>query len=102
VQSNFNPLYGQHHSFEVKQFLIGEIHKKFMYITKHLLNDKDFLVGNKFSIADIYLYIALGWAPYVGVELAQYPIIQTYFDRVKALPAVIRAQEKMTGNPSST
>jgi glutathione S-transferase len=102
VQSHIKPRDVPHPRFVVNQLLIGAIHKKFMYIAKHLLNDKDFLVGNKFSIADIYLYIALGWASYVGVELSQYPIIQAYFDRVKALPAVIRAQEKMTANPSST
>jgi glutathione S-transferase len=104
VQSNFNLLYDQHFDEKIpgmKQFFIDEIHKKLMYVAKHLLNGKDFLVGNKFSIADSYLYIVLSWGPFLGVDISRYPAIQAYFERVKALPAVVLAYEKMAVNPSS-
>jgi glutathione S-transferase len=103
VQSNFNLLYDQHFDEKIpgmEQFFIDEIHKKLMYIAKNLLNGKDFLVGNKFSIADSYLYIVLSWGPFLGVDITLYPAIQAYFERVKALPAVIQAYEKMATNPS--
>jgi glutathione S-transferase len=101
VHANFGPLFGQL-SPENKQAQIDKLDKKFQYITEHMLNGKEFLVGNKFSIADSYLYVVLSWGPYVGVDISKYPVIQAYFDRVKALPAVAQAHEKMATNPSST
>jgi glutathione S-transferase len=101
VHNNFGPLFGQL-SAENKQAQIAKIDKKFQYISEHMLNDKEFLAGHRFSIADSYLYVVLSWGPYVGVDISKYPVIQAYFDRVKALPSVTRAHEMMATNPSST
>ena len=101
VHANFGPLFGSL-SPENKATQLSKLDKKFKYISEHMLNDSDYLVGNKFSIADIYLYIVLSWGPHVGVDIKSYTKVQAFFDRVSALPVVNEAHAKMASNPSST
>jgi glutathione S-transferase len=101
VHANFGPLFGAI-TPENKALQIEKLHKKFEYLAAHSLKNTDFLVGNKFSIADSYLYIVLGWDRWVGVDLAAFPTLQTYWNRVDQLSVVKEAHAKMATNPSST
>ena len=87
---------------DAREAALKKIYAKFEYITKHVLKGNQYLVGDKFSIADIHLYIILSWHPYVGVDLASNPAIKAYFEYIGALPAVVKAHAAMAANPSST
>lgn len=43
------------------------------------------------SVADAYLTAVLNWHAYTGVELARWPALQAYFERMCARPATARA-----------
>lgn len=51
---------------------------------------REWIVGTRYSIADVYLYVVLGWAPHVGLDLAQWPALAAYRQRVGARAAVQR------------
>jgi glutathione S-transferase len=55
----------------------------------HLANGRDYLVGNRYSIADIALYAYTHVAPEGGFDLAAYPAINGWLDRVAAQPGHI-------------
>jgi glutathione S-transferase len=65
--------------------------KRLTHIDGHL-KDHDFLVGDKFSVADAYLFTVLSWSPWVKIDLAPYANIGAYMARVGALPAVVAAR----------
>lgn len=46
---------------------------------------------DQWSVADAYLTAVLNWHAYTGVELARWPALQAYFERVCARPATARA-----------
>jgi glutathione S-transferase len=50
------------------------------------LGDRPFLVGDRFSIADIALYAYTHVAPQGGFELGRYPAIGAWLERVAAQP----------------
>jgi len=50
-----------------------------------------FLMGDYFTVADCYLFTTLIWARYVELDLAPWPVLGGYFDRVAARPAVAAA-----------
>ena len=100
VHANFGPLFGPA-TPEVKAAQIEKLNKKFTYIQDHMLKG-DFLVGDKFSIADSYLYIVLGWGRYVGVDISGHPALKAYWERIDQLPVVVQAHAKMATNPAST
>jgi glutathione S-transferase len=55
------------------------------------LQTNDYLVGNKYSIADI---ASFGWVHIIsfsGIDLAQFPALKAWWERVNARPAVQRA-----------
>ena len=53
--------------------------------------DREFLVGNSFTVADAYLAWALLLLRPAGVDIAQWPSLVAYLERVQARPAVREA-----------
>lgn len=102
MHSSFGPLFSSI-SPEAKEAQIEKILKKLSFINDHLLRGgKSYLVGNKFSIADSYLYIVLGWGRWVGVDLTGHPVVKAYWEAIDELPSIVAAHAKMATNPSST
>jgi glutathione S-transferase len=57
------------------------------------LAQRQFLVGDRYSIADISLYAYTHVAGEGGFELARYPAIRAWLDRVTAQPGHVRIDE---------
>ena len=52
----------------------------------------EYLVGDKFSAADLYLGAQLGWGMMFGA-LEKRPAFETYWNRIKDRPAALRARK---------
>jgi glutathione S-transferase len=52
---------------------------------------QDYLTGAQFTVADAYLFTVLGWVKFSGLELAKWPALTAYADRVSKRPAVREA-----------
>ena len=48
-------------------------------------------MGDKFTVADAYLFTVLRWSPRVEIDLAKWPNVKAYVDRVAARPKVQEA-----------
>lgn len=55
------------------------------------LADREFLVGNRFTVADAHLTWALLLMRAAGVDIAQWPSLSAYLARMQARPAVREA-----------
>ena len=55
------------------------------------LAGKQYLMGDKFSVADAYLFTVLRWSPRVGIDLSKSANVVAYMDRVAARPKVQEA-----------
>lgn len=55
------------------------------------LAGKPYLMGDRFSVADAYLFTVLNWAPMVKFDLARWPALVEYHKRVAARPKVQEA-----------
>jgi glutathione S-transferase len=55
------------------------------------LAGKSYLTGDKFTVADAYLFTILRWSPRVGIDLKKWPNVVAYLDRVAARPKVHEA-----------
>ena len=60
------------------------------YVAKELAG-KQYLMGDKFSVADAYLFTILNWAPMVKFDMARWPAITEYYKRVAQRPKVQEA-----------
>jgi glutathione S-transferase len=55
------------------------------------LAQRPFLLGERFSAADAYLFTLLNWAQWTKVDLSRYPALARYAEKVKARPKVQEA-----------
>jgi len=74
--------------------------KSFEYLEKFVLKGQNFLVANKFSIADAYLFMLLHWDLMAGIDLSSFPELLAFRERVSGLNVVVAAQQKLETNPS--
>lgn len=97
VHKFFSPLFFAERAFssmetqnDVKNFYKNNLNTKFNFISEKLGNN-DYLMGEKFSIADAYLFNVLTWTKFVGLDLSKWSNITNYMNRISERPAVIRA-----------
>jgi glutathione S-transferase len=55
------------------------------------LGERDYLMANKFSVVDAYLFTVLSWSRHVGIDVSKWPNLARYLDRVAARPKVQEA-----------
>ena len=86
IHKNFGPLFRK-----TPDPIPRETLQKRIDFAAQTLAKQPYLLGDKFSVADAYLFAVLRWAPRVEVPLP--PVLQQYMDRMKARPAVAKALE---------
>ena len=57
------------------------------------LGGKPYLTGDKFTIADAYLFTILGWANLFKLDMGKWPALQNYAGRIATRPAVKEAMK---------
>ena len=77
---------------EWKEDRIALFGRRCDYLVK-ALGSKPYLMGDKFTIADAYLFTILGWAIYFKLDMSQWPALKEYADRIAARPAVKEAMK---------
>lgn len=75
---------------------------KVKMFTELFLAGKEYMLGGSSpTAADIYAYIVLSWAPYLGVDFSHNKEAHAFSERVAALPGVKSAHEKMNSAPKA-
>ncbi len=85
----FMPLFDQKAPDGTRAHVLSKAQSRLKYLNGHLTG-REFLLDD-FSVADAYLYTVLNWAKFTGVDLAPYPAIAAYYDRLKVRPSVAKA-----------
>lgn len=80
LHKGFGPLWDSRIPQEAKDIAWENLVKKFNYLSERL--EGGFLLGNKFSAADAYLYTILNWTPMVKKDLGPWPKLQDFMKRV--------------------
>jgi glutathione S-transferase len=132
-EAGLAPRFGDPDRYRLQEWLSftgAEIHKAFLFptfwykddgslakprarITQTLsvpaahLADREFLVGNSFTVADAHLAWALLLLRPAGIDITQWPSLSAYLERMQTRPAVREAiatemalRKTMTANPA--
>lgn len=87
LHKNFGALFRPDGPDEVKQAARAALAQRLRF-TAEALQNRDYLVGERFGVADAYLFVVLGWCQYLAVDLAPYPTLQAFQQRIAERPAV--------------
>jgi len=90
LHKTFAPLFRPNTPEEFKAISRDFLGQRFDWIDKQLAG-KRYLTGDKFTVADAYLFTVLRWSPRVGIDLGKWPYIKAYVDRITARPKVQEA-----------
>ncbi len=85
----FNPKLSEEAKAATKERLSGRI-----YFAAKALEGKDYLMGKTFTVADAYLFTVLRWSHHVGLDLAPWPALEGYMERIAARPTVKAAMQE--------
>lgn len=92
LHKSFTPLFHAGLDAVAKSTLKDALRKKLEWLNSQL-EGRDFLIGPTFTAADAYLFVVLGWAPFVDLNIADLAHLQTFLARVAARPAVRAAMQ---------
>ena len=90
IHKGYTPLFKPDTPDAYKDIAKNNLATRFETVSR-LLDGKQYLMGDTFSVADGYLFTVLNWAPHVGLDLAKWPTVVDYQKRVAARPAVQEA-----------
>ncbi|HZQ74140.1 MAG TPA: glutathione transferase GstA [Burkholderiales bacterium] len=90
IHKAFSPLFRPTTPDEYKKIAKDNLANRFKWLDQQLAG-KDYLMGKQFTVADAYLFTVLRWTVPMQIDLAQWPNLKAYFDRVNARPAVNQA-----------
>ena len=90
IHKSYSPLFNKATPEETANERREYLKKRYAYI-EGVLATQQYLVDNKFTAADAYLYTVTRWAPFVKVDLAGFPNLKEFQARVEARPAVQQA-----------
>lgn len=86
LHKQFSPLFNKAVPEDYKAMTKEKLAARFDTIDAHL-SGNNHLLGESFSAADAYLYTVLNWAKYFAIDLAQWPAIKSFMERVAARPS---------------
>jgi glutathione S-transferase len=90
VHKAFSPLFRPNTPEEYKTISKENLAKRFDWLNAQLAG-KQYLMGDKFTIADAYLFTVLRWMGRIEMDISKWPNLKAYFDRVQARPKVQEA-----------
>lgn len=88
----FCPLYHPEVPDTVKSVFRRRLATRLAHVEAHLTRN-DHLLGQTFSVADVYLFVMSNWARSANVDLSSYPHVLALRRRVGAQPAVQAAMK---------
>ncbi|MEO8740386.1 MAG: glutathione transferase GstA [Casimicrobiaceae bacterium] len=90
LHKQYGPLFDPATPAEYKSTQIAKIGKRYDWLAEQL-KGKDYLMGKQFTVADAYLFTVMRWSQLVGIDLAKWPVLTAYLERVAARPKVQQA-----------
>ena len=92
VHKQFGPMFNPKIPEDWKQNQLNTLARRFDYLTIQL-KGKQFLMGDKFTVADAYLFTVLNWCNFLNVDLSKWPALKDYMGRVSGRAAVKEAMK---------
>lgn len=90
IHKGFSPLFNKDLRDDAKGVLKAKLEKRLAALDAHFAKNQ-YLMGDKFSVADAYLYTVVSWSGGVGIDLGKYPQLSAHRQRVADRPSVREA-----------
>ncbi|MBJ7220999.1 MULTISPECIES: glutathione transferase GstA [unclassified Brenneria] len=90
LHKSFAPIFRPGTPETYKELLFEYLQVRFRYINL-VLSEQNYLVANRFSIADAYLFTVMRWAQSLKLDMFRHPALAAYLEHIAARPSVATA-----------
>jgi len=87
IHKGFGPLWNPTTPDAVKQAAKERLFQRFAYVDQQL-DGRSYLTGERFTVADAYLFVVVNWTNFHGLSLGDYKNLAAFMERVAARPKV--------------
>ena len=87
LHKTFSPLFRPDTPEEYKAIVRVQLEKKYQTVNE-ALQDKQWLMGLRYTVADVYLFVVTRWAKAIKLDLSGLEALEAWFNRVAERPAV--------------
>ena len=92
IHKGFSPLFNPATPEEYKTIAREKLLQRLQWVDSQLA-DKQYVMGDQFTVADGYLFTVTNWAKPTNVDISAFTHLAAYRDRVAARPAVQEAMK---------
>lgn len=92
LHKGLSPLFRPDMPPTARQIIKDTVASKFDYLDRHLANHQ-YLMDGHFSVADSYAFTIVNWSKLFDIDLAPWPNLKAYMDRIAARPSVQEAMK---------
>jgi glutathione S-transferase len=92
LHKQYSPLFNAAMPAEAKKLFADKIRGRLEWVDRQL-QGCDYLMGERFCVADAYLFTVTGWSKHVGIVLDDLAHLVAWRERVAARPAVQEAMQ---------
>ncbi len=92
LHKSFGPIFRPTTPDAFKTISKENLGKRFDWLDKELAG-RQYLMGDKFTVADAYRFTVLRWTARIEIDLGKWPNLKAYVDRVAARPKVQAAMK---------
>jgi glutathione S-transferase len=93
LHQNYMPLFNPACSEEVRSARMAQLKKRYSLL-ETALGRAPFLLGDRFTVSDAYLFVVTRWAEFVKLDLSAFPNLLAFQARIAARPAVQAAMRR--------
>lgn len=90
LHKSFSPLFSPATPEDYKTIAKENLARRFDWLDQHLAGTQ-YLHGGKFSVADVYAFVIIGWAKPMKMDLDRWPNLKRWHERIAARPKVQEA-----------
>lgn len=87
LHKSFSPFFNPAAGDDWKAAARSNLERRLAFVNEQL-GGQPFLLGRAFSVADAYLFTVLNWAGFIQMDLAAWPALVAFQQRIGARPAV--------------
>ncbi|TFI60265.1 glutathione transferase GstA [Sphingomonas parva] len=90
LHKGFGPLWHKETPAEMRAIVRAQLADRFAFLDRELAA-RPYLTGNAFAAPDAYAFTVLSWGRYLSIDLARWPNVAAYVDRIAARSRVREA-----------
>jgi glutathione S-transferase len=93
IHKSFSPLFNSAAPEAAKELATGILITRLETVAEQL-SSQPYLLGQHYSVADVYLFVTLSWGQYVNIDISRWPALARYADKISERPAVQKAMKE--------